>query len=79
MDAMTLPPALPLGRYRHFKGRDYELLHLARHSESGEWMAVYRCLYGDFSLWVRPLALFCETVTHQGQSQPRFAYVAPPC
>ena len=48
----------PKGRYRHFKGNEYELLDFARHSETREWMVVYRALYGEGGLWVRPLAMW---------------------
>ena len=51
------------GIYRHFKGNRYELLGLARHSETLEWMAIYRALYGDGGLWVRPASMWTETVT----------------
>lgn len=61
------------GRYRHYKGNFYEVLGTARHSETREWLVVYRCLYGDFSLWVRPLAMFVETVAVDGRPVPRFA------
>ena len=61
------------GRYRHYKGKDYEVLGVARHSETGERLVVYRCLYGDFGLWVRPLAMFVETVEVDGRRVPRFA------
>ncbi|KMQ72887.1 DUF1653 domain-containing protein [Marinobacter subterrani] len=61
------------GRYRHYKGKDYEVLGIARHSETEEQMVVYRCLYGDHSLWVRPLAMFRETVEVAGEQVPRFA------
>jgi len=60
------------GRYRHDKGRDYQALGVARHSETGELLVVYRCLYGDFSLWVRPLAMFVGMVTVDGREVPRF-------
>lgn len=70
-------PQLPAGRYRHYKGKDYEVSHLARHSETEEWLVVYRTLYGDFSWWVRPYSMFVETVTIDGQERPRFAYVGP--
>lgn len=60
------------GRYRHYKGRDYEVIGIATHSETEEQLVVYRCLYGDYSLWVRPLEMFTETVTIAGQSVPRF-------
>ena len=61
------------GRYRHYKGKYYEVIGVARHSETEEEFVVYRCLYGDFSLWVRPLAMFTETVTVEGRRVPRFA------
>lgn len=63
------------GRYRHYKGQDYEVIGTARHSETEEPMVVYRCLYGDRSLWVRPLAMFRETVEFGGEQVPRFALV----
>jgi hypothetical protein len=61
------------GTYRHFKGNDYEVLGVARHSETEEELVVYRCLYGDHSLWVRPLAMFLEDVVVAGGVVPRFA------
>ena len=60
------------GKYRHFKGREYEVLYLARHSETLEQMVVYRALYGDFGIWVRPASMWKETVEHDGKSVPRF-------
>ena len=63
------------GRYRHYKGNDYQVLGVAFHSETGEQLVVYRCLYGDFSLWVRPLAMFTETVAIDGRQVSRFAWV----
>ena len=72
---MTYEEALqtiPLGRYRHFKGKDYELIGIARHSETEEPMAVYRPLYGEGALWVRPAAMWNETVTRDGRSCRRF-------
>jgi len=65
-------PVTP-GRYRHYKGKDYEVIGVARHSETEEPLVVYRCLYGDYSLWVRPLAMFRETVEVAGEQVPRFA------
>jgi hypothetical protein len=62
------------GRYRHYKGNDYQVIGLACHSETGDQLVVYRCLYGDHSLWVRPLAMFTETVTVDGRQVPRFAW-----
>ena len=73
----SVPEAVQPGRYRHFKGNEYEVLGVARHSETQEWHVVYRPLYGDGGMWVRPLAMFVETVTHDGQSVPRFAYLGP--
>jgi hypothetical protein len=61
------------GRYRHYKGNDYEVIGIARHSETEEEFAVYRKLYGDHSLWVRPLAMFLEQVEVNGRLVPRFA------
>jgi hypothetical protein len=63
------------GKYRHYKGGEYELLFIARHTETEEDLVVYRTLYGDFSHWVRPLAMFIETVEVDGKNQPRFAPV----
>jgi len=65
------------GRYRHYKGNDYLVLGVARHSETEEELVVYRQDYGDRGLWVRPAAMFMETVNVDGSSRPRFAYVAP--
>jgi hypothetical protein len=62
------------GLYRHHKGKSYEVIGVAHHSETKETFVVYRCLYGDFSLWVRPLAMFVEHVTVDGVDIPRFAY-----
>jgi hypothetical protein len=61
------------GRYRHYKGKDYEVIGVARHSETGEELVVYRCLYGDFSLWVRPLAMFRGKVAVEGIEMFRFS------
>ncbi len=60
------------GKYRHYKGREYEVFFVARHSETEEEMVVYRTLYGDFSYWVRPLEMFLESVEIDGALQPRF-------
>ncbi len=69
---------VPSGRYRHYKGRDYLVLGVARHSETEELLVVYRQLYGEQSLWVRPVAMFLEQVDAGGQRVPRFARVADP-
>lgn len=60
------------GRYRHFKGKEYEVVGIARHSETLEELVVYRQLYGEHGLWVRPAAMFVETVQHEGRTVPRF-------
>ncbi len=74
---MSASPKLRPGRYRHYKGKDYQVLDIARHSETEEELVVYRLLYGDHSLWVRPLAMFTEEIEHNGLRQPRFAYLSP--
>lgn len=63
------------GRWRHFKGNEYVVLGIAQHSETLEPMVVYRALYGDGGLWVRPAAMWLETVERDGQSFPRFTYI----
>jgi hypothetical protein len=63
------------GRYRHYKGNEYEVIGVARHSEDESELVVYRPLYGERGLWVRPKAMFCETVDIDGDMQPRFALV----
>lgn len=68
---MSMSEPLP-GKYRHYKGGQYEVLGSARHSETDERLVVYRCLYDHGSLWVRPLAMFTETVRVDGREQPRF-------
>lgn len=67
---------IPLGRYRHYKGNEYEVIDVARHSETLEDMVVYRALYGDHGLWVRPLAMFAEEVEVNGEKVPRFRHLA---
>lgn len=71
-DLPALPDIAP-GRYRHYKGRDYEVIGVARHSETLEALVVYRPLYGEGGLWLRPHAMFAGTVTIEGQEVPRFA------
>lgn len=63
------------GRYRHYKGKDYIVLGVARHSETEDELVVYRPDYGERALWVRPLAMFTETVDVDGQRVPRFQFV----
>ena len=69
------PAPLRPGRYRHFKGGEYEVLGVARHSEGLEDMVVYRPLYNDTGLWVRPLSMFMEHVERDGKIQPRFTFL----
>lgn len=64
------------GKYRHFKGAEYEVIETARCSETMEVYVVYRALYGERSLWVRPLSMFLEEVDREGVKQPRFRYLA---
>ena len=71
-DLAPLPPAR-VGRYRHYKGGEYELVGVARHSETLEPLVVYRPLYDASGLWVRPYAMFFESVNVDGRTQPRFA------
>lgn len=63
------------GVYRHFKGNEYQLLGIARHSETMEELVVYRALYGERGLWVRPAAMWSERVERDGYSVPRFTFV----
>ena len=63
------------GIYRHFKGNEYELLYVARHSETLEPMVVYRALYGERGIWVRPAAMWNERVERDGYAGPRFSFV----
>ena len=74
-DLPPLPTEPCPGLYRHYKGNDYRVVGLARHSESLEPLVVYQALYGERGLWVRPTAMFVESITHQGQRVPRFALV----
>ncbi len=65
-----------LGRYRHYKGKDYVVFGVARHSETEEKLVVYRTDYGDKSLWVRPQQMFQETVVIDGRELPRFEFIS---
>jgi len=73
----SLPPLIetPPGRYRHYKGGDYEVVGTVRHSATLEPMTLYRALYGERGLWVRPAAMFSETVDVDGVPRPRFAKI----
>ncbi len=76
MDALPPLPAEPRpGRYRHYKGGEYRVIGLARHSETLEPVVVYQALYGERGLWVRPQAMFVETIVHQGRTEPRFCFI----
>lgn len=63
------------GRWRHFKGGEYEVLFTARHSETLEEMVVYRALYGEGGVWVRPASMWLENVTRDGKTFPRFTWL----
>ena len=66
---------IKIGKYRHFKGWEYEVLCVAKHSETQEEMVVYRALYGEGETWVRPLSMWNDTVTREGKTYRRFAPV----
>jgi len=66
---------IKLGKYRHFKGKDYQVLGIAKHSETREDLVVYKKLYDDHSMWARPLSMFTEEVEKDGYKGPRFKYV----
>lgn len=66
---------MKLGLYRHYKGMHYQVLGVAAHSETLQLLVVYQQLYGSYGLWVRPQAMFMETVVIEGVSQPRFTYL----
>lgn len=65
----------PGARYRHFKGKEYRVLYIARHSETLEELVVYQQLYGEMGIWVRPLAMFMETVERDGKTVYRFTEI----
>jgi hypothetical protein len=73
---LTALPAIAVGRYRHYKGGEYEVVGVVRHSESLEPMVLYRPLYNASGMWVRPFSMFLEPVAHDGRTQPRFSLVA---
>lgn len=66
---------IKIGRYRHFKGNEYEVLYIAKHSETTEQMVVYKALYGDGGVWVRPASMWNETVERDGKIFKRFEYI----
>ncbi len=67
---------IKLGKYRHFKGNEYEVIGIANHSETLEKMVVYRALYGEKEIWVRPLAMWNEEITRDGKTFKRFEYIS---
>lgn len=71
----TTTPNIQPGHYRHYKGNEYEVFGLVRHSETEEWLVHYRTLYGDKSHWVRPYSMFIENVSTDAGEQPRFQYI----
>jgi hypothetical protein len=75
MSDPTPLPEIQCGRYRHYKGGEYEVIGVARHSETLAPMVLYRPLYNDSGLWVRPFCMFFEVVDVDGRSQPRFEFV----
>jgi hypothetical protein len=78
MSQEAFPPLIetPLGRYRHYKGMEYDVVGTVRHSETLEPLTLYRALYGDHGLWVRPAAMFNEDVMIDGVQQPRFRKIS---
>ena len=66
---------IKLGRYRHFKGREYEVIGFAKHSETQEEMVVYRALYGERQVWVRPASMWNERIEKDGETFSRFTYI----
>lgn len=66
-----------IGKYRHFKGNEYEVIGIAKHSETLEPHVVYRALYGEKGLWVRPQSMFQEDVERDGRTFKRFEYIGP--
>ena len=66
---------IKIGKYRHFKGNEYEVLAIAKHSETQEKMVVYRALYGDGGVWVRPACMWNETVERDGKRYKRFTFI----
>lgn len=69
-------PPLQSGYYQHYKGAYYQVIDCARHSETEQWLVIYRALYGDFGLWARPLDMFTENVEIAGELLPRFLFIS---
>jgi hypothetical protein len=76
MNDLAPLPIIQLGKYRHYKGGEYEIIGVVRHSETLEPMVLYKPLYNDSGLWVRPFAMFVEHIEVNGKRQPRFALVS---
>ncbi len=72
----TLNPSIQPGYYQHYKGAYYQVIDCARHSETEQWLVIYRALYGDFGLWARPLDMFTENVEIAGELLPRFLFIS---
>jgi len=72
---MKIEKTIKLGIYKHYKGNLYEVLSTGRHSESEEWMVIYRTLYDDGSIWIRPYDMFTESIEINGKNLKRFAYM----
>ena len=66
---------IKIGKYEHYKGKQYKVIGIARHSETLEYLIVYKALYGNYDLWVRPLEMFLEEVNIDGKLLPRFKYI----
>ena len=75
MRVRKMTQTIPQGIYRHYKGNLYQVLHTAQHSETEESLVIYRCLYGEYGVWVRPLSMFSETVEVEGKQVPRFELI----
>lgn len=69
-----IKPPVKAGYYQHYKGKCYQVIDCARHSETGEWLVIYRALYGEFGLWARPVDMFIENVLISGEPVPRFTW-----
>ena len=67
---------IKLGKYKHFKGNEYEVIAIAKHSETLEDYVVYKALYGEYGIWIRPLSMFEETITRDGKTYKRFEYIS---
>ncbi|MGM8886090.1 DUF1653 domain-containing protein [Psychrobacter sp. 1U2] len=74
-NSQTIDQHVPQGIYRHYKGNLYQVLHTAQHSETEEALVVYRCLYGEYGVWVRPFTMFTEMVTRDGKQISRFELI----